>query len=139
MALPSQPSSAIDPATFLMRMLNNLKHVYLMSNQVEAALSVLRYMRATDRTRAADLRDEGLCLYALRRYAECAEAVEEYLEVGFLPLGGGRGGDGVMGGRWGTDLSLTRRLSSAAWASQSCRHLHACVQARLAMSPRRVL
>lgn len=96
MALPSQPSSAIDPATFLMRMLNNLKHVYLMSNQVEAALSVLRYMRATDRTRAADLRDEGLCLYALRRYAECAEAVEEYLEVGFLPLGGGggRGGDG---------------------------------------------
>lgn len=37
--------------------------------------------RATLPELTDEIRDEGLCLYALERYSECAEALREYLEA----------------------------------------------------------
>lgn len=47
--------------------------------QVQNALYVIRYMRATDPSATPEIRDEGLCLYALRRYEEAASCLAAYL------------------------------------------------------------
>ncbi|GBF98558.1 hypothetical protein Rsub_11888 [Raphidocelis subcapitata] len=113
----SRATPAMSGGQFLLRWLNNLRQVYILSAQADNALSILRYMRATletmqqqaeekeqqqsGRTPSAsspaggpfgkggvpaalgpltDLtRDEGLCLYALGRWAEAAEALASYL------------------------------------------------------------
>jgi len=67
--------------TFLMRMLNNIKQLYVASNDVESALRIVRFMRATDPDHAPEVRDEGLCLYALKRYNECAASLTQYLQM----------------------------------------------------------
>jgi len=67
---------------WLARMLYNLKAMYLGSNaDQESALRVIRLLRATQPNNLADLRDEGLTLYSLRRYAEAAEAMQAYLDA----------------------------------------------------------
>ncbi len=38
-------------------------------------------MRVTDPAHAIELRDEGLCLYALDRHREAADALAEYLNM----------------------------------------------------------
>ena len=41
--------------------------------------TLLRAHRATQPQLTTEIRDEGLCLYALERYPECAAALREYL------------------------------------------------------------
>ncbi|KAF6256703.1 Transglutaminase-like superfamily-domain-containing protein [Scenedesmus sp. NREL 46B-D3] len=68
----------------MLRLLNNLRQIYLTLNMAEEALGIVRYMRAT--APAGMLpelqRDEGLCLYGLGRLAEAAEVLGEYLRQG---------------------------------------------------------
>lgn len=45
-------------------------------------------MRATDPSSASEIRDEGLVLYALRRYSECSACLTEYLHVVPDPVDG---------------------------------------------------
>jgi regulator of sirC expression with transglutaminase-like and TPR domain len=44
-------------------------------------LRVQQYLRATRPSAPDEVRDEGLILYALDRYSECAEAMRMYLEL----------------------------------------------------------
>lgn len=110
----SGASPAMSGGSFLLRWLNNVRQVHMLSNEPENALAILRYMRATleamqqqseeqqqrqqkqqdARTARSSSavpaalgplaevsRDEGLCLYALGRWAEAAEALSSYLEA----------------------------------------------------------
>ncbi|KAG2482139.1 hypothetical protein HYH03_018898 [Edaphochlamys debaryana] len=116
-------SRPLPARAFFLRMLGNLRSIYLTTQQVDLLLAVVRYMRATleeppapppppPPTRgprapatqwqqlgspggagaggdpggtlaasAALCRDEGLCLFALKRYPECLEVLREYLAV----------------------------------------------------------
>ncbi|KAJ9533428.1 hypothetical protein QJQ45_026501 [Haematococcus lacustris] len=71
----------VDPRRFLWLWLDELKQSYLDSHQMSQALCVVRLMRATLADQAGDLRDEGICLYALTRFAEAASALAAYLKV----------------------------------------------------------
>lgn len=71
----------ISPRTFLMRILHNLKQIYQSSNQVQNALYIIKYMRITDPSAAVEIRDEGLCLYALKRFEESAAVLADYLRA----------------------------------------------------------
>lgn len=66
---------------FLLRLLNNLKQIYITLNMAEDALTIVRYMRAT--APAGSLpelqRDEGLCLYGLGRWSEATDALQGFL------------------------------------------------------------
>ncbi|PNW76972.1 hypothetical protein CHLRE_11g483200v5 [Chlamydomonas reinhardtii] len=96
-------SRPLPPRTFLLRMLSNLRSIYLSTQQVDSLLTVVKFMRATleaaapeaaaapvaaaiggprDASSLAALaRDEGLCYFALKRYPEAVEALREYLAV----------------------------------------------------------
>jgi regulator of sirC expression with transglutaminase-like and TPR domain len=45
-------------------------------------------MRATEPGSASEIRDEGLVLYALKRYSECSTVLSEYLRVAPDPVDG---------------------------------------------------
>ncbi|KAL6752156.1 Transglutaminase-like superfamily-domain-containing protein [Haematococcus lacustris] len=76
-----QQAGRVEPRRFLWLWLDELKQSYLDSHQMSQALCVVRLMRATLADQAGDLRDEGICLYALTRFAEAASALAAYLKV----------------------------------------------------------
>lgn len=74
-------ANAIKPRQFLARMLHNLKQIYQSKGQPENVLAIIQYLRATVPQLTAEIRDEGLCLYALERYPEAAESLQQYLDL----------------------------------------------------------
>jgi hypothetical protein len=56
-----------------------------------ACMLCCRYMRATDPSSSDQIRDEGLCLYALQRMPESGQLLAEYLRVSGHTRG--RGGE----------------------------------------------
>lgn len=65
---------------FLMRMLGNLKAIYLSRNEVSRALAVVERMLLLFPDAVAERRDRGLLYYQLRRWAEARLDLASYLE-----------------------------------------------------------
>ncbi|KAH7619650.1 hypothetical protein Ndes2526B_g06632 [Nannochloris sp. 'desiccata'] len=75
-----QRKDQIPSRVFFTRMLNNLKAIYAARKDYLAALQMSTYLRATRPGDLEEIRETGYILYHLKRYAECAEALIEYLE-----------------------------------------------------------
>eukprot|EP00887_Chlorella_sp_A99_P006747 scaffold3.g6747.t1 len=71
----------LPPRIFLARMLNNLKQIYNLRRDYSAALVVSKYLRATRPGDLDELRDHGVYLYYLKRYAECIDILREFLDL----------------------------------------------------------
>lgn len=71
----------LPPRIFLARMLNNLKQIYNLRRDYSAALVVSKYLRATRPGDLEELRDHGVYLYYLKRYAECIDILREFLDL----------------------------------------------------------
>lgn len=65
---------------FFTRMLNNLKGIYAVKKDYDAALQVSKYLRATRPGDIDEVREYGFILWHLKRYNECEDALREYLE-----------------------------------------------------------
>eukprot|EP00884_Botryococcus_braunii_P016180 jgi/Botrbrau1/3245/Bobra.174_1s0017.1 len=78
---PAILDEGVTPRMFLYRMLQNLKDIYLNNDETEDLLRVQQYLRATHPSAPDEVRDEGLILYALSRYAESADAIRSYLQL----------------------------------------------------------
>lgn len=64
---------------FLTRMLNNLKAIYAMKRDYSAAYTISQYLRATRPGDVEEIKDAGFILWHMKRYRECAELLEEYI------------------------------------------------------------
>ncbi|KAK9811709.1 hypothetical protein WJX72_008808 [[Myrmecia] bisecta] len=74
-----QRSAAMSNRMILNRMLNNLKQIYIGTRMSERLLWIIQYIRITRPDAPEEIRDEGLCLYSLRRFRECEACMQEYL------------------------------------------------------------
>ena len=63
----------------LVRILNNLKTIYLNQGEFEAALDVVQDILALEPSSMADLRDRGLLFYRGNRFAEALSDLRKYL------------------------------------------------------------
>jgi len=72
----------------LLRMLNNLKAIYLENRDHRKALEVLRCICAIDPRSAPDLRDRGLVSYQLGKYEDAVHDLSRYLAVSGDPPDG---------------------------------------------------
>ena len=75
-----QRKDQIPSRVFFTRMLNNLKAIYAARKDYIAALQMSTYLRATRPGDLEEIRESGYILYHLKRYAECGDALVEYLE-----------------------------------------------------------
>lgn len=73
--------SAITKRQILQRMLNNLKNIYLQSNQYVKSLAIVEQLLILDPTSAADIRDRGLLYLKLECFIQAAEDLEKYLSI----------------------------------------------------------
>ncbi|KAG1654782.1 hypothetical protein FOA52_008967 [Chlamydomonas sp. UWO 241] len=72
-------NEGMSASAFLLRMLSNLKQIYTAERDLERSLRIIRFMRATDPVSSDQVRDEGLCLYALGRLPESSALLGQYL------------------------------------------------------------
>jgi regulator of sirC expression with transglutaminase-like and TPR domain len=75
-----QRKDQLPSRVFFTRMLNNLKAIYAARKDYLAALQMSTYLRATRPGDLDEIREYGYILYHLKRYAECGDALTEYLE-----------------------------------------------------------
>lgn len=74
-----QRKTPLPARTFLTRMLNNLKQVYKLKENITSCLIISEYLRATRPGDVDEVRDQGVLLFQLKRYEEAALALREYL------------------------------------------------------------
>lgn len=72
--------AGITPQSFLIRMLKNLKHIYLNQQDLSRSLAASERILLVDPTQSLELRDRGLLYYQLGRWLEARQDLEEYLE-----------------------------------------------------------
>lgn len=70
---------SVSPQQFLVRMLSNLKHIYLSQSQFEKCLSIIELILLITPTAPEELRDRGILYYQLGRWPEACQDLEDYL------------------------------------------------------------
>jgi regulator of sirC expression with transglutaminase-like and TPR domain len=70
----------IEPRQFLVRLLTNLKHIYLNQGQLKDCLAVSERLLLINPTAVVELRDRGLLYYQLGRWVEARQDFQDYLE-----------------------------------------------------------
>jgi regulator of sirC expression with transglutaminase-like and TPR domain len=73
----------ISPQQFLVRMLNNLKHIYLNQGNLQKCLAASERILLIDPQAEVERRDRGVLYYQLGRWVEARQDLEDYL--GQLP------------------------------------------------------
>lgn len=71
----------VDRRSIVMRMINNLRHIYFSSAQPEKALRVLDLLIAADENRADEHKQRAVALMQLQRTAEALASFRRYLEL----------------------------------------------------------
>lgn len=81
-SVPLRPEffEVISPRQFLVRMLNNLKHIYLKQGDLEKCLAASERILLVDPAAAMERRDRGVLYYQLGRWVEARQDLETYLE-----------------------------------------------------------
>jgi len=74
-------NEALPPGRVLSRVLFNLKNVYSLNQQPAELLSIIQYLRHAAPDNKKEIRDEGMCLFALERYVESIDTLAGYLEA----------------------------------------------------------
>ncbi|MEM9137311.1 MAG: transglutaminase-like domain-containing protein [Cyanobacteria bacterium P01_F01_bin.42] len=69
----------ITSQSFLVRMLNNLKHIYLSHQDVERSLAACERILLVDPTQIDELRDRGLLYFQMGRWHEARQDICDYL------------------------------------------------------------
>ncbi|WP_404784722.1 SirB1 family protein [Altericista sp. CCNU0014] len=69
----------ISPQQFLVRMLNNLKHIYLNRGDLHKCLAASEQILLVDPDAAMERRDRGVLYYQLGRWVEARQDLEDYL------------------------------------------------------------
>ncbi len=69
----------IGPRQFLVRMLTNLKHIYLTQNQLAKSLAAIERILLIVPDAVGELRDRGILYYQLGRWSEACQDLEVYL------------------------------------------------------------
>jgi regulator of sirC expression with transglutaminase-like and TPR domain len=72
---------AISKRQILQRMLNNLKNIYLQTDQQLKSLAIVEQLLIVDPRSAADIRDRGLLYVKLECFIQAAEDLEKYLTI----------------------------------------------------------
>jgi regulator of sirC expression with transglutaminase-like and TPR domain len=70
----------IEPRQFLVRLLTNLKHIYLNQGQLQECLTVSERLLLVNPTAMPERRDRGLLYYQLGRWGEARQDFQDYLE-----------------------------------------------------------
>ncbi|MEL6931268.1 MAG: transglutaminase-like domain-containing protein, partial [Cyanobacteria bacterium J06600_6] len=71
----------VDHKQILVRMLNNLKFIYLHRREIDKALSTMSAILQIHPEKTAEIRDRGLLYYQLNRWDEAILDLEYYLKV----------------------------------------------------------
>lgn len=78
----------IGPRQFLVRMLTNLKHIYLTQNQLAKSLAAIERILLIVPDAVGELRDRGILYYQLGRWSEACQDLEVYLANSLLARDG---------------------------------------------------
>ena len=78
-ALRAEFFEAIAPQQFLVRMLNNLKHIYLNQGDLLKSLAASERILLVDPDIVMEKRDRGILYYQLGRWVEARQDLEDYL------------------------------------------------------------
>ncbi|HEY9846751.1 MAG TPA: tetratricopeptide repeat protein, partial [Candidatus Caenarcaniphilales bacterium] len=80
-AVELQPEflAPIRPYQFLLRMLTNLKHIYLKQNQIHECLAAIERILLIFPNAMVERRDRGILYYQLGRWTEACQDLEDYL------------------------------------------------------------
>ncbi|MGB8702008.1 MAG: transglutaminase-like domain-containing protein [Thermosynechococcaceae cyanobacterium] len=78
--LRSEFFAAIGPRSFLIRMLTNLKHIYLNQGNLLKCLAASERILLVDPNDGLERRDRGLLYYQLGRWVESRQDLEDYLD-----------------------------------------------------------
>jgi regulator of sirC expression with transglutaminase-like and TPR domain len=70
---------AIAPRQFIVRMLNNLKHIYLDQGDLQRCLAASERILLVDPDTVMEKRDRGVLYYQLGRWVEARQDLEDYL------------------------------------------------------------
>lgn len=73
-------NEALPPMRVLTRVLFNLKNVYSLNQKPAELLTIIKYIREALPDNTSEVRNEGMCLFALERYVESIDALVEYLD-----------------------------------------------------------
>lgn len=81
-ALEFQPEflDPVSPRAFLMRILTNLKQIYLSRGDIHKGLGVVERMVVLIPSAMTELRDRGILYYQVGRWSEARQDLEEYLD-----------------------------------------------------------
>lgn len=71
--------SVVSPQQFLVRLLNNLKQIYLNDNQLEKCLSTSEQILLVDPQCYSELRDRGILYYHVGRWSEARQDLQDFL------------------------------------------------------------
>jgi regulator of sirC expression with transglutaminase-like and TPR domain len=77
--LRSEFFEAISPPQFLVRMLNNLKHIYLNQGDLDKCVAASERILLVDPDAVMERRDRGVLYYQLGRWVEARQDLEDYL------------------------------------------------------------
>lgn len=79
MELQPQFIQPVSSRQFLVRMLTNLKHIYLSQSEWLKSLAAIEQILITDPNAVGELRDRGTLYYQLGRWSEACQDLEAYL------------------------------------------------------------
>ena len=79
MALKPEFFQVVSPQQFLIRMLTNLKQIYLKDNQLEKCLNISEQILLVDPKCYGELRDRGILYYHVGRWSEAQQDLQDYL------------------------------------------------------------
>lgn len=79
MALRPEFFTIVSPQQFLIRMLTNLKQIYLNENLLDKCLGASEQILLVDPTYYSELRDRGILYYHVGRWSEARQDLQEYL------------------------------------------------------------
>ncbi|WP_299490842.1 tetratricopeptide repeat protein [Acaryochloris sp. IP29b_bin.137] len=71
--------AVVSPQQFLIRLLTNLKQIYLNENQLEKCLGASEQILLVDPKYYRELRDRGILYYHVGRWSEAQQDLQEYL------------------------------------------------------------
>lgn len=71
--------TVVSPQQFLVRLLTNLKQIYLNNNQLEKCLGISEQILLVDPKFYSELRDRGILYYHVGRWSEAQQDLQEYL------------------------------------------------------------
>ena len=79
--IPLSPQfvQAVTPRQLIVRLLTNLKHIYLSQRQVQLCLATCERILLVDPNQNSELRDRGFLYFQLNRWTEARQDLEDYL------------------------------------------------------------